>query len=168
VLLEIIRTHTEIVFEFFGAYEFKNSNLGGSGDSETKAFIEDLQHAPNVILHGIVRSELLAKELRRMNAFLICYDVSKDQSKGTNYHKVLEYLAYGKPVVSNWISEYDRGKKKGVLMMPEKNECIDSLFKLMVNKIVGIEKDLSEKMKNLAKDSSYSLNLVQILKFYDN
>jgi hypothetical protein len=167
VLLEIIRTHTDIVFECFGAYEFNNSNLGGSADIDTITFIEALQNAPNVILHGMVRPEILAKELRRIDAFFICYDVSKDQSKGTNYHKVMEYLAYGKPVVSNWISEYNRGKKLGVLIMPEKNECIDSLFTLMLNKIAGTEKELSEKMKNLAKDSSYSLNLVQILKFYD-
>lgn len=106
VLLEIIRTHTEIVFECFGAYVFRNSNLGGSADIDTIAFIEVLQNAPNVILHGMVRTEILAKELRRMDAFLICYDLSKDQSKGTNYHKVMEYLAYGRPIVSNYVSSY--------------------------------------------------------------
>ncbi len=104
ILLEIIKTHADIVFECFGAYEFKNSNLGGSVDSETKAFIEDLQQAPNVLLHGMVRPEILAKELRRMDAFLICYDVSKDQSKGTNYHKVSEFLAYKRPIFSNFFS----------------------------------------------------------------
>jgi glycosyltransferase involved in cell wall biosynthesis len=106
VLLKIIKTHTDLFFECFGSYEFKNSNLGGSADADTIAFIEALQHAPNIILHGMVRPEVLAKELRRMDAFLICYDVKKDQSKGTNYHKVMEYLAYGKPIVSNDISTY--------------------------------------------------------------
>jgi hypothetical protein len=107
VLLEIIKTHTDLLFECFGAYEFNNSNLGGSVDTETKEFIEYLQHSPNVILHGRVRPEILAQELRRMDAFFICYDVSKDQSKGTNYHKVMEYLAYGRPIVSNYISSYN-------------------------------------------------------------
>ena len=29
----------------------------------------------------------------RRDAFLICYDVDKDQSKGTNYHKTLEFIS---------------------------------------------------------------------------
>lgn len=119
VLLEIIKTHSDLLFECFGAYEFKNSNLGGSGDVETTAFIAALQQAPNVILHGMVKPEVLAKELRRMDAFLICYDVEKDQSKGTNYHKVMEYLAYGRPIVSNYVSAY---LDNPLVMMPKKNE----------------------------------------------
>ena len=120
VLLEIIKTHTDLLFECFGAYEPKNSNLGGSIDFETKAFIEDLQKVPNVILHGMVPTDFLAKELRRMDAFFICYDVAKDQSKGTNYHKVMEYLAYGRPIVSNYVSRYASDKDN--FIMPENTE----------------------------------------------
>lgn len=115
VLLEIIRTHTNMVFECFGAYEPQNSNLGGAYDQEAIAFIDALKLAPNVILHGVVPTETLAKELRRMDAFLICYDVDKDQSKGTNYHKVMEFLAFGRPVFSNCISKYNF-KGSGVFM----------------------------------------------------
>jgi hypothetical protein len=124
VLLEIIRTHADIVFECFGAYEIKNSNLGGSSDLETKGFIESLQNAPNVILHGMVCSEVLAKELGRMNAFLICYDINKDQSKGTNYHKVMEYLAFGRPIVSNYMSAY-RNRFGNIYMVNEGNSNQD-------------------------------------------
>lgn len=120
VLLEIINTHTNVHFEFFGAYEFKNSNLGGSADADTLAFIDALQNAPNIILHGVIHPEQLAKELRRMDGFLICYDVAKDQSKGTNYHKVMEYLAYGRPVVSNYVSRY--ASDTNDFIMPEKSE----------------------------------------------
>ena len=41
-----------------------------------------------------------------MDAFLICYDESKDQSKGTNYHKISEYLAYDRFIVSNRVSAH--------------------------------------------------------------
>jgi len=107
VLLDIIASFPDISFECFGAYETKNSNLGGANDQETIDFIEALKSAPNVQLHGMVTPEKLALELRRMDAFLICYDVDKDQSKGTNYHKVSEYLVYGRPIVSNYVSAYD-------------------------------------------------------------
>ena len=104
VLLEIIRTHSDIVFECFGAYETQNSNLGGASDQETISFIDALKQAQNLILHGMVSPETIAKELRRMDAFLICYDVKKDQSKGTNYHKVTEYMVYNRPIISNYFS----------------------------------------------------------------
>jgi hypothetical protein len=105
-LLEIIRTHSELIFECYGAFEYKNSNLGGCLDKDIMTFIEALNQAPNVTLHGMISPDSLAKELRRMDAFLICYDVDKDQSKGTNYHKVMEYLAYEKPIITNYISRY--------------------------------------------------------------
>jgi hypothetical protein len=106
VLLEIIHSHSEILFECFGSYETSHSNLGGSVDHVTLKFIHELMAAPNVILHGMVSPEVLAKELRRMDAFLICYDISKDQSKGTNYHKVQEYLVYHRPIITSYISSY--------------------------------------------------------------
>ena len=133
VLLEIIKTHTDLLFECFGAFEFENSNLGGSAEAETKEFIKDLQHAPNVILHGMVLPVLLAKELRRMDAFLICYDVEKDQSKGTNYHKVMEYLAYGRPIVTNFVSAYkhlpDRILMPSTIDNSKLRELFDSIIK---------------------------------------
>ena len=130
VLLEIIKTHTDLLFECFGAYEIKNSNLGGYADKNAGAFIEVLNQAPNVILHGMVHPELLAKELSRMDAFLICYDVANDQSKGTNYHKVMEFISYNRRIVTNSISSY-----KGVLIdMSESNITIND-FNNSINKI---------------------------------
>ncbi len=107
VLLEIIRKNKEFIFELFGAFDVGNSNLGGARDTETRAFISALKQCSNVVLHGVVHPERLSKELRRMDTFLICYDVDKDQSRGTNYHKVMEYLAYGRPFVANKVSVYN-------------------------------------------------------------
>ena len=106
LLIEIIKSHPEVLFECFGAFEMKDSNIGGWNDSETLYFIETLKTTKSVLLHGAIPSHKLAEELRRMDLFLICYDVQKDQSKGTNYHKVMEYLAYGNPIISNNISSY--------------------------------------------------------------
>jgi len=128
VLLNIIRSYPDILFECFGTYESKNSNLGGAMDKETNTFIEALIQAPNVILHGMLTPEKLANELGRMDVFLICYDVAKDQSKGTNYHKMMEYLAYSKPIVSNYVSNYLDNQ---LVKMPSQkfgNEQLNSIF----------------------------------------
>jgi hypothetical protein len=135
VLLEIINAHPDILFEFFGSFDTTNSNLGGSADHDTVKFIHKIMDSPNVVLHGMVSSEVLSKELRRMDAFLICYDVIKDQSKGTNYHKVMEYLAYGRPIVSNYISRYSLDKENFIMPSSRKENfnssyIIDLLEKL--------------------------------------
>ncbi len=128
ILLNIIRSFPDILFECFGAYESKNSNLGGAMDKETNAFIEALRQAPNVILHGMVTPEKLAIELGRMDLFLICYDVAKDQSKGTNYHKMMEYLAYSKPIVSNYVSNYIDNQWVKIPSKKFGNEQLNSIF----------------------------------------
>ena len=156
VLLEIINTHTDLIFECFGSYEFKNSNLGGSADADTIAFIDALQHAPNVILHGMLRPEVLAKELHRMDAFLICYDVKKDQSKGTNYHKVMENLAYGKLIVSNDITDYADNSS---ILQPQ-NSINQSLTIVEIFKNMLIDQKKHVVKSNLLKNYSELLLII--------
>jgi hypothetical protein len=156
VLLDIIASFPDILFECFGAYEPKNSNLGGANDQETIDFIKALKATPNLLLHGMVTPEKLAIELRRMDAFLICYDVEKDQSKGTNYHKVSEYLVYGRPIVSNYVSAYDF-KGSGVLMTRSNNQLI-SLLKESISKF----KTYKEENRD---PNDYKSQLIKILEF---
>jgi hypothetical protein len=159
VLLEIINTHTDLIFECFGSFEFKNSNLGGSADADTMAFIEALQHAPNVILHGMLRPEVLAKELRRMDAFLICYNVEKDQSKGTNYHKVSEYLVYGHPIISNKVSSYKDSK----LVHQVSGKCnLQSVFKENIQALKMDNLNIIE-LGKIIKVRTYKYNLNEII-----
>ena len=54
----------------------------------------------------MVSPENLAKDIQQVDAFLICCDVDKDQSKGTNYHKILEFISTGKIIISNNFNVY--------------------------------------------------------------
>jgi len=105
-LQTIVNHHPQLHFSFFGAYESKESNLGGNDDIDTIHFIDSLRGKTNTQFHGILSQNDLANKLREMDAFLICYDESKDQSKGTNYHKISEYLAYDRFIVSNRVSAH--------------------------------------------------------------
>src|ERR1700730_2250466 len=106
IFLRIIHENPDVVFECWGAFEASHANLGGDLQGGTSSFISRLKEMRNVRLHGPVRPEQLAREYPRMDAFLICYDVLKDTSKGTNYHKVMEYLSTGKVVISNNVTTY--------------------------------------------------------------
>jgi hypothetical protein len=153
VLLEIIHSYPEILFECFGSYETFSSNLGGSMNFETVDFINELKSAPNVILHGMVRPEVLSNELRRMDAFLICYDVEKDQSKGSNYHKVTEYLAYGRPIISNLISRYVGCE---IIKMPLGNKVsVFDLFRDQHEQSWPIDEVVKDLQVQLSLDNKY-------------
>lgn len=106
ILLKIVHENPDVIFEFWGSYSSKQSNIGGTNDIQTLNFIASLRAFSNVILHGSVATDQLAKAIHNMDAFLICYDVKKDQSKGTNYHKIMEYLSTGKVIISNNVTTY--------------------------------------------------------------
>lgn len=133
ILLQIIKSNTDVVFNFWGLVDYKGSNLLAEGDTDQLGFITELRMQPNVKLHGQVAPIKLAEAFKKVDCFLICYDVMKDQSKGTNYHKILEYLATGKVVVSNNVSTYS--KYPGMLEMVsnrESNKELPILFKNII------------------------------------
>jgi FkbM family methyltransferase len=169
ILLEILSENPEVTFEFWGSYETRSSNIGGTDDEETTFFIKHLKTLPNVILHGAVPSTELAKAIQRMDAFLICYDVKKDQSKGTNYHKVIEYLATGKVIVSNNISSYS-GKPELVQMVSERDN--NEQLPILLNKVLGNlpfynSYESQQIRREFAKNNTYDKQLERIEKIID-
>lgn len=107
VLKAIVNQNLEFEFHFYGAFDPKNNNLGSDTSRDTMDFIDFLKKTKNCFLHGMVAPNALANELANMDAFLICYDYRFDKNKCSNAHKVLEYLALGKPIISTRISMYD-------------------------------------------------------------
>jgi hypothetical protein len=136
ILKKIIKENAGCVFEFWGSFETSQSNIGGSSDDDTEKFVKFLKQCQNVILHGVVSAKELAKEFQRMDAFLICYDVQRDQSHGTNYHKVMEYIATGKVIVSNNITTY-KDETILVQMISERstNEKLPALFLFVISNL---------------------------------
>jgi len=133
-LLQIMRNHPGIIFECWGSYSIKQSNIGGADDEATLTFIDDLKKLTNVVLHGTVSSDVLAKAIHSMDAFLVCYDVQKDQSKGTNYHKIMEFLGTGKVIVSNNITAYkDHPELVQMVAERDNNSKLPTLFKKSMN-----------------------------------
>ena len=135
-LLQIISENPNVIFEFWGSFKAQQSNLGGDDSKEAQQFISSLQAASNVILHGPVSPEKLAEELHQMDVLLICYDILKDQSRGTNYHKVMEYLSTGKVVISNNITTYSK-RPELITMTAERdnNSQLPALFRIVVDQI---------------------------------
>lgn len=169
-LLQIIREQPEVIFEFWGSYYLGDSNIAGDNDPVIQNFVGQLQESPNVILHGPIPPAKLATELCRVDAFLICYDVQKDQSKGTNYHKVMEYLSTGKVIISNNITTYrDRPDLVQMIAERDNNDSLPGLFAAVIGDIGKYNTDpLMETRYLYAVDNTYQKQLERIERLLEN
>lgn len=163
-LLKIVIENPSLIFDFWGSYKPDQTNIGGGDDEDTRKFIEFLHSCPNVRLHGVISSHDLALAFRKTDAFLICYDVLKDQSRGTNYHKVMEYLSTGKVIISNNITTYN-GKPELVQMVEERtnNNHLPDLFARIAQRLPEFNtRELITKRVEYARLNSYTLQLDRI------
>lgn len=161
-LIIIIQQHPEVRFNFWGSYDVSDANLTASTEANVKA-IDLLKGKNNVMFHGPVEHEKLSEELNKMDAFLICYDIDKDYSRGTNYHKVLEYLATGKVVIANNISAYDGRHDLIQMPMERNNSNLAKLFSEVIGNIHlhnGYERQKAR--IEYAKDHTYRKNIEKI------
>lgn len=156
-MIKIIEENTAIEFHLWGTYEIKDSNIGGTDDSCQKNFIQKLKSLENTIFYGAVSANELAAAYCQMDGFLICYDVEKDQSKGTNYHKIMEYLAYGKVIIANNVSTYkDEPDLITMCKSRSSNTEMIALFKSVVSDLATYNSPyLISKRKAFAKNNGY-------------
>jgi len=129
-LKSIIRNNKDVQFYFWGPTAISEDNF--SGDKfllkSQIDFINFLKNQDNIKLCGVKDQDSLASEMQEMDGFLICYDIDRDHSKGTNYHKIIEYLSTGRVIISNNVTTY--ANKKDLVQMPEErhNENLEKLF----------------------------------------
>jgi len=157
ILLRIIHENPRVTFDFWGSHSLKQTNIGGAIDQETEKFITRLHQEQNVKLHGAVSSGTLATAIRDMDAFLICYDIEKDQSKGTNYHKIMEYISTGKITISNNVTTYrDRPELIQMISDRKSNDSLPELFRRVVDNLKEYNtSELIRLRRRFAADNSY-------------
>lgn len=115
-------------------------------------------------MHGTVLSADLANELQRMDAFLICYDVQKDQSMVTNYKKVVEFISIGKVTIANNIST-DNNKNSMVILTESRSSDkeLPALFTKVLNALQKhIDVNLQAFRIFFAKENTYQKQLEKI------
>lgn len=169
-LLEIVRENENVQFDFYGGYDNKTSNLASQADTEAVQYIEQLKQLSNVVLHGQVNTNELAVGLKNADGFLICYDIVKDQSKGTNYHKIMEYLGTGKVVVSNHVTTYE--KYPGLIEMVARtgdNKELPKLFNKVINNLAEYNSEERQQARiAFASEHTYAQQVTRIEKYLQN
>ena len=165
-LFKIIKGNKDVIFNFYGAFDKSDSNLSDNRVVETNQQKQKLLTLENVVLHGVVGSKTLAMNLKLMDCFLICYDISKDQSGGTNYHKVLEYMATGKVIVSNNISTYAHNGDLVQMPAERNNKQLPELFFDVVHNLQKYNSTESRETRlKYARKHTYKENIRRMERF---
>lgn len=122
IFIQIISQNPQVHFHLIGPFQTGIE----SPTEKLQTFINFLKNQPNVSLYGAKSKSWICQKSRQIDLFFACYSVGK-QYDGDNAHKILEYLATGKPLISNYLSHYRQ--KKLFLMPPDHhNERLTTLF----------------------------------------
>jgi hypothetical protein len=169
ILLKIVNENPEVIFDCWGSYASHQTNIGGGEDAGTIAFVDQLKALPNLVLHGALMMNDLAKAIHQVDAFLICYNIEKDQSSGTNYHKIMEYLSTGKVIISNNVTTY-HNRPVLVQMVEERNtnEQLTFLFKKIIKELAYFNSPaLQQERISFSRDNTYTKHIGNIEKILD-
>ena len=163
MMKQVISARPELKFVFWGQYEKKQDHLVAHKKKDVKDFIDFLETSRNVELRGPKHQTDLANEIEPVDMFWMCYDLRKSWLwDGSNSHKILEYLATGKPVVSHHIATY---KNSNLLYMMESNnnDSFAFLFDDVVEKVKnGEDESLKDKRIKFALSNSYEKHVMEI------
>jgi len=149
---------------------FKNVDFWFVGpDSEEKSmrnstheFKEEVIASSNVRFFPKISSDQILEYLRMADILLIAYQEQYhlDQS---NSHKMMEYLASGKPIVASWTAEYASLSHEALIAMPVRNSEVPEKFAEVIEDLEGwnsVEK--SSKRIAYALDNTYDRQLDRI------
>jgi glycosyltransferase involved in cell wall biosynthesis len=152
-LLQIVRTHTQVEFYFIGPYH------------ETSYIYLQLRENKNCFFIGKVQSEQLPEYFRQYDVFLMCYK-GDEVAINANPHKLLEFLAVGKPAVINYTDEY---KDSGLVIMADSNSDLPNLFHQVIADLDHYASaELQRRRIAFARENSYAQHVRTIDKILTN
>jgi len=155
-LIKVVQDHPEIDFYFYGKAE-KQSNNPLLND-----FLNSLNNAENSQIVGFVSPDELSKRFVQHDGFLLSYQAEKELNSGSNSHKLLEYLASGKVVVSSFLSEYE-DQDLFVMSRKKDNSDFSELFDKTIKSIEEYNsKERMIKRVNFARQNSYENQIIKI------
>jgi hypothetical protein len=161
--MKLIQSNPDVEFHLVGPYGASDNNLGTAEDSESNRFFSFLKEAKNVILYGAKSQPEVAALLDGFDINLICYKATPTY-QSDNSHKVLEYMAAGKVLVSTYLSNYE-GSKLIEMSKGGVSEFLE-LFAGVKNNIDSYNAfSRQQDRKHLALDNSYDKQIAKIETF---
>jgi len=141
LILATPQTH----YHFWGCVENANENFNA------------IRSLPNVTYRGEVNKQQLAEQYREMDCFLLLYLKDPRQSDLSNSHKLLEYLATGRPAISVPIDYYAHHDGTLVYFVSgEDSDALVSRIQLRFDDLEACPDEFAKARKQLVLEHSYS------------
>jgi len=157
--MKVIKKNKDLKFHLWGGYDSTDPlSIGYNSiiSAKTLDFISFLKKSENVILYGSTPKNKIIENIDLIDLFFICNDVSAYPEDIVNSHKVLEYLAHGKAIVSHHMIDY---VNTDVINMP-KNADNSEYLNVFHNAIKSIQdlnsEDMIKKRKKIALNNLYT------------
>lgn len=96
VIAAEVDQHPEVDFRF----------IGPCTPEPDLAAYRRVRNAQNTTFTGLLGKEAMIYALQQSDVLLLCYRADQEPEQLSNPHKMLEYLATGKPIVASYTSEY--------------------------------------------------------------
>ena len=165
LLQQLVAHFPDVEFHLVGPYDKGDNNLVAGLDDEHHRFVTYLRNAKNVVLYGPRSQKDVADMLDTFDINLLCYRKTASY-QNDNSHKVLEYMAAGKVIVSTALSFY---KGNQLLQMAEGIDNYLDLFGRVREKIDWYNSaELQQQRKQLALNNSYEKQISKIEDFLNN
>lgn len=101
-ILETVVSHPAVMFDFVSPVGPDEAGFGPNA-----YWLRQLADCANVTIRtGCGPREIVALA-DRIDAWMLCYSLARDNNAGVNSHKMLEYLATGSPVLTSWLKPYE-------------------------------------------------------------
>ncbi|MGY6562490.1 MAG: hypothetical protein ACXITV_10315 [Luteibaculaceae bacterium] len=159
IFKKLITENKSVDFICVGPSKYKE------GASAARNFIEWLRGQDNVYLEGSKNPRELKDYVYLSDICLLLYDLDMEPILPLpNSHKLLEYLAGGKVILTSLIKQYE--SQSELFVVYEKNEQIIEKFKVTLEDLDSLNSPaLMVKRRQLALVNTYTEHLRLILKF---
>jgi glycosyltransferase involved in cell wall biosynthesis len=155
-LLRAVRQHSRITLYLIGPH---GGNLGQAPVDRTW---QSLIAEPNVVWVGAVPSEHVGAWLNKMDLLLIAYDSGRYANETAHPHKVLEYLASGRPILATHMR--DMAHLPPLIEMLPLGMRVDQAMTRTLGELERLSSaELVQARRTHAQEHSYSRHTARIL-----
>lgn len=162
-IFRMITHFQDVEFVFVGPF----GRTHQYGEGKRQALLTSLRSFPNVRLTGLLQSQRILELAAEVDVWLFCNDSALRPDGALNSHKLLEYMATGKAVLSSSIRAFDATSPL-VMALPGQNEMMIGLLGDMLANIETINRAKEMRRRaSFALDFTYGANLDRIGDFLD-